>query len=530
MNRLMPELLVVLAISGLLTSGFAFAAKVTGPVTCVPAGQEDLSKAWVNCTPFPGDIFTPPALQLPQTSHRFEINELGQAVISDEPLSKFGYIEEEFFLEGMAQTYTSAVPLSSDGFWNVEKVGDSEAPYKIRILVQRPVKPQKFNGTVVLEYSHPAIGGIDFGWTFMKDEILDGGYAHVVVSPVAGTGEELFFINILDPERYASLVHPGELDYGWDIFTQAAKEIRNPSPGSVDPMGGLEVERIIATGHSFGAAALKTYINAVQPLENAFDGFLPTDFGAGGLPLNFFSEMIFVPFINNIRTDLVDTKVIRLNTEWSLLDAEPFLNQFGTLNRQDDTLGLANDMYRGYEFSGGAHVPRNAFANYGYFVGTPIDEAIVYQDCLTEGNDGIAHNYVHNAVLFRLNEWIKTGEPAPVVPRMPVIEIAPGDFDFDRDGVGNALGGIRPPAIDVPIARYDGRWRADPTPAEGDSCNQSAVKVPLDQATLDALYPTHGSYASQVAQSATDMKQNGFLRPYDFVKIQQEAAGSAIGK
>lgn len=550
MKRLNSDLLLALAMSALLMLGPASAATVTGPVTCVPEGKEDPNQAWVVCTPA-DDLaagFIP--LPIPHNSLRYEIISEGVAAISDKSLSKpsikTDYVEEEFFIEGTAEMFTSATPLTADGMWNVQKASGGAAPYKIRILVRRPADPNKFNGTVVLEFGH--VSNSEYGFVFMRDEIFNGGYAYVLVSPLAGAGNgQVDGLKFYDPTRYASLHVPGIwVDYGYDMFTQAAKEIRNPSPGSVDPMGGLQVERIIATGHSYGAQVLGTYVNAVQPLEGLIDGFLPTDI-AGSFSLNI-SEGIFTPpypFYNKIRSDLSNAKVIRLNSEWSLMDnavpdsnnvpEQPFLGiEWGTRVRQPDS-----DSYRGYEYSGGAHVNRDHYTRFGYVGWNSLQDTIdflLFGTCLTEGNDGIATNQVHNAVLYQLNEWIRTGNPAPASVQMPivVVDAVNGYVDFERDAVGNPLGGIRPVAIDVPIARYDGRWEADPSPSllpifDG-SCNQSGVKVPLDQAKLDELYKNHGDYVFKVVSSARDLESTGFLRPYDEKKIVDAAAQSDIGK
>ncbi len=65
-------------------------------------------------------------------------------------ISAFGYVEEEFFVSGSATSYTSAVPLTQDGFWNAVPGGFNE-PYTTRIVVRRPSNPASFNGVVVVE-------------------------------------------------------------------------------------------------------------------------------------------------------------------------------------------------------------------------------------------------------------------------------------------------------------------------------------------------------------------------------------------
>ena len=52
---------------------------------------------------------------------------------------------------------------------------------------------------------------------------------------------------------------------------------------------------------------------------------------------------------------------------------------------------------------------------------------------------------------------------------------------------------------------------------------------PFDAATLDALYPNHESYVSQVVQSANDLKAQGLLLQQDAVTIKNAAAQSEIG-
>ncbi len=39
-------------------------------------------------------------------------------------------------------------------------------------------------------------------------------------------------------------------------------------------LGGLTADRVIATGESQSAGRMVTYINAVQPIENVYDGFM----------------------------------------------------------------------------------------------------------------------------------------------------------------------------------------------------------------------------------------------------------------
>jgi Alpha/beta hydrolase domain len=81
-----------------------------------------------------------------------------------------------------------------------------------------------------------------------------------------------------DPERYGTLDHPGD-DFSFDIFTQAAHAI---GPAI---LGGAEARKLVASGGSQSAMRLRTYANAIQPMERLFDGFVfVAAFGRGALP------------------------------------------------------------------------------------------------------------------------------------------------------------------------------------------------------------------------------------------------------
>ena len=227
-----------------------------------------------------------------------------------------------------------------------------------------------------------------------------------------------------------------------------------------------------------------------------------------------------------IRSDLNDVKVLNLPAAWDLVSAVGSVR--GVVSRQPDS-----STFRSYEFAGGAHVPRNTFPRLDLLWGTPEfygNQAVLddfYSACQSEGNDGVDMIYSHNAMLRILDTWMKTGS-APASTQLTITETAPDVYELVTDAVGNALGGIRPVSIDVPIARYDGRHLADPTELGGDSCNQSSVKESFTQEELDALYSSHGDYVSKVTQSATRLRDDGFLRQEDYLKVLRDAAKSDI--
>jgi len=78
-----------------------------------------------------------------------------------------------------------------------------------------------------------------------------------------------------------------------------------------------------------------------------------------------------------------------------------------------------------------------------------------------------------------------------------------------RDSLGNALGGVRSPALDVPTARYYARMSG---PA---ICELWGYREPFGSAQLKSLYPTHEDYVSKVRGSVAELVANRWLTARD---------------
>ncbi len=92
-----------------------------------------------------------------------------------------GYEQSEVFLSGMASAYEPTAPLGTDGKYSV--AATSTAPYTTRAVVMRPIDPDRFNGTVVVEWLNVS-GGADAGpdWILAHNELVREGFAWVGVS------------------------------------------------------------------------------------------------------------------------------------------------------------------------------------------------------------------------------------------------------------------------------------------------------------------------------------------------------------
>ena len=213
-----------------------------------------------------------------------------------EDLSDYGYVQEEFFQEGTANSYTT----TTDPPGQTGTVASSGHPYKTRIVVRRPTSARRFNGTVLLEWQNVTAGyDIDAHWGPSWKHFVDQGYAWVGVSaqrvglhgasaaPNAPADAPPPVNNGLiawSPKRYGSLdvteggkVTDDSLCY--DIFSQAAQAVRNPK--DVKLLGSLKPERIIAVGASQSAGRLSIYHNAIHPLHNAVDAYYLLVGGSG---------------------------------------------------------------------------------------------------------------------------------------------------------------------------------------------------------------------------------------------------------
>jgi hypothetical protein len=404
-------------------------------------------------------------------------------------------VAEEFFVEGRATTYVLATGTdpTPDGRW--QAVADETAPFRTRILVVRPADPARFNGTAVLSWLN-VTAGYELG-TADDDELLSG-YAWVGVSaqkvgidgfppgaaPYRGRQAPNPPLKHFDPARYGSLEHPGD-PWSFDIFTRAAMAVAPARDRTVDPMGGLDVRRLVATGASQSGARLTTYVNAVHPLVEVFDGFLITIIGGRGSPLGAnpvpaaattTAARLGVP--TRIRDD-IDVPVMILNTECEALGMFP--------SRRDD-----DDRFRFWEVAGAPHVVAVVPAE------RPegrIDNPLSYRPVAAA-----AHRHMH--------AWLSDGTPPPTQPRIRFR--SEGTPDIERDAYGNAIGGIRLPELEAPVAEYHGR---DET-AEGLGALYGWAR-PFSAEEIRSLYPSAEAYLKTWLSAVDTLVATGALRPED---------------
>jgi hypothetical protein len=447
-------------------------------------------------------------------------------------IGDLGYVAEEFFVSGTASSYAPASELGPDGRWPVTPSGTAD--YTTRIVVLTPSDPARFNGTVLVEWLNVS-GGIDAPavWMMAHREIIRAGYAYVAVSAqkvgVDGGTSMLGFDMSLknqDSTRYAPLSHPGDA-FCYDMFSQTGELAR-----SADILRGLSPEHVVALGESQSAMFLTTYVNAVDPLARVYDGFLVHSRFGPAAPLD--GESIF----DELQSGATQAVKFRPDLRVPLLVIITETDLFGGVRigycfaRQPD-----NELLRVWEIAGTAHADNYTIQVAPIDTGSAPLQAIVAAYAPTNMlmgqqldhyiNFAPQHHYVVQAAISALTTWVRTGQAAPPAPPIEMREAELPQPVLDPNGL--ALGGLRTPWVDVPIARTSGDGAWDSVPENVMSAIFGSGE-PFDEATLGRLYPGGAAEYLGVFTAALDTAiGSGFILPADRDEILELAGATYPG-
>jgi hypothetical protein len=401
---------------------------------------------------------------------------------SDAPwLARYGYVEEEFFLEGEAKRYERE---SGD-------VVDSGHAYKTRLVVRRPAEADDFNGIVALEWQNVTAGfDLDFMWSSQRRHLVDEGYAWVGISAQRVGVDAL---RAWSPKRYGSLdvTAGGEVkddSLSYDIFAQAARALRERT-GS-DPMGGLEVELVFGEGASQSAGRLVPFYNLAQPHYEPVIDVLFLAIGGGAT-----------------RTDSA-IPVFRMLTETDVLFAiargrEP----------QADT-----DLHRTWEVAGTSHSGWIGFLERQAVWRRDLGQPLPVPPCDDPAYARVPAEKVYASIHTHMTSWAREGVAPPTAPRLT----RQGD-GVARDERGNALGGIRLAEHAVPTATNSGANTGERF------CRLYGMHQPFDDATLAELYPSHADYVDQVRTVTWANVEAGYVLARDAAATEERATHSEVG-
>jgi Alpha/beta hydrolase domain len=432
--------------------------------------------------------------------------------------SELGYRETEYFISGTATSYIATDELGEDGIWSVQPA--DSAAFKTRIVVLRPENAADFNGTVVVEWFNVS-GGTDASPDLvqMHTELMREGYAWVGVSAQSvgveggdGAGYDVS-LKVIDAERYGSLNHPGD-SFSYDIYSQAAQAVRHPM--GPDPLDGLQVEYMIGVGESQSAWRMATYVNAIHPTVELFDGFLIHSRGNRSAAL---SQDPQVAVTSPGRT------LIRADFPQPVLGVETETDIFGLGSSAEPQPDAEN--FRLWEVAGNAHydaygvvkgpVDRGNDPGVAQIIETRSGDSAGIIQCQLPINDGPGH-WVLKAAIASLDHWIRTGEPA--ASAQPIARNAT-NTDLQRDRYGNAIGGVRTPHVDAPVAVLSGQGQSGTS-----FCFLFGTTALFDEATLSQLYPTREAYIDAIDTTTDRAVERGFVLPADAELIKAQARRS----
>jgi hypothetical protein len=122
-----------------------------------------------------------------------------------------------------------------------------------------------------------------------------------------------------------------------------------------------------------------------------------------------------------------------------------------------------------------------------------------------------------DAALRNLDWWVRYGVKPP---HADPIAVQNGAGVLDE--FGNVVGGLRSPYVDVPTST----WFGNSTGAS--FCIIAGHEVPLDAATVQRLYPTHGAYVRAVARDTAKLVAGRYITAYDGLDLIREAAQADV--
>jgi hypothetical protein len=430
-------------------------------------------------------------------------------------LADYGYAEEEYFLSGTANVY------EYDASGTKVAVKTPDVPYTTVILVRRPVDTRRFSGRVQLEMAHPQSGLTTQGWAHNYKMFMADGDAWVRVTTVRGgpTGSSIAVAKQYDPARYAALDVP-EDGLNWDIIGQIGELLKtNASSG---PLAGYRVKQIFMQGFSGAGAIVQIWINDFSRVlrqsngQSIMDGYMVGE--PSGYPLINSGAQPIPPDDPRQKVIPPGVPVVKLHTRPEPAD-----------ERRPDSDTPA-DRYRTYEVSGAAH--SDDYTNPLKFPtrvqeqGTQwANETIFPFKCQYAMNNFPFENQWNLAIKV-IEKWASEPASGPGhtwnPPHGQRIKVNP-DGTIVKDAFGNDAGGVRSPAVDVPIATY---YDTNvPLPGDRGFCSNTTVGhvEPFTAAKLKALYPTHADYVRKVRADALKLQRQGFLLPLD-VELTIKAA------
>jgi hypothetical protein len=459
-------------------------------------------------------------------------------------LDEIEYEEHEYFFSGVSSVYRY------DSSWRVE-LSQQSVPYTVQVMIRQPKDRSRFSGNVIVE---PAHSGGSVVWGMCWDFFTANGDVWV--------GMIVNALNIQQPQqanphRYAPLNLSDE-GLKWEILAQAAALFKkNEAPS---PLSGWNVKRAYMAGGSGTGNLILVYLGEgfherfrMEGGEAVFDGYLPYishstlawyrlsspdrggPYGYGEL-MPHPSEQ---PPFDDVRRVVGphDVPVIQMITEAEVIiplnsDVRQSVINMYIHYAQGPTAGErlryrrpdsddVGDRYRLYEIAGPGHsgMPDEVTSR----VYRAVEAASLYRDRnlfpnLAKPVSDFPSRYFLCGAWRNLYRWVDEGV-AP--PRANRIEIDEENLSIVRDEHGNALGGVRSPLLDVPVATYTG---------VNDGSVMVGAKEAFEAKKVRDLYGDHANYVREYSRRADEILAEGWITSLhiDSLKAHAERASASF--
>ncbi len=440
------------------------------------------------------------------------------------------YTLEEHFMAGASTVYTyNEVPVPGEIV-----VRETGVPYKTRILIRKPTDPADFTGTVVVEWLN-STAGFDTApvWHASAEYFTRKGWIYVGVTNSNQSTDHLvagcLLLGLLPPAtcgtRYTSLSIPKN-GAAFEMVSQIANLLKTESaPNPLFP--DYPVERLYHSGQSQQGGSMVTYATAFHFAPN--DGYFVQAAGSarainfetpceqGGAP----AYPACTPTLQGddrlVATD-VGVPVFRVQTETDMGGV------LANNRRQSD-----DTMFRYYETAGTSHVTVHKGAALIPKGVLSFEDPLFLEEACAFGVNTLADgpvfgSYLYNAMWENLEaQAVDATSP----PSGDLLATTVGN-ELDRDVFGNVLGGIRLPAIDLPLATYGPHNSINPNlvggllePIGGLFCVLAGTDIPFDEATISATYPDFELYVNEYNQKIDELQAGRFLLAEDAAKLRR---------
>lgn len=465
------------------------------------------ASAFAEVPRMPTAIAVPPSGQLPLSSAR-------RTGTEHSDLDRYGYVEEEFYLQGIAPAITAAgTPLL-------------EAPYTTRILIRKPADPARFNGTVVIE-PFSWFGERAAGWILTRDYLLRRGYVYVGYTlninqpPVdpkftsetpAAEAEQIAqygrivnfeFMRRFDYARYAPLgayYDPQRFTRGnapdpfapqsQGIGAQLALLLKSNAPQG--PLAGLDVQRVYVDSWAVTAQVWMDYLDQGRHQQWRMpDG----------------RALIDAYMTGRMAYGEVGGDSVRVPRQ--MPEGVPFVTVYSQSELMHDVIeGIPlppdtdSPQQRYYEVTGMPHLRlADLGTEHTEHLAADIDKGDDPR-CRTLYDEPV--ELVVSALLDGMDRWVREGKPMPKAARVA----REGKAAVRDPATGNLQGGVRPPWIQVPSATYL-------TDQETGCGLIYDTKVAYSRDTLRQRYGSFSHYQQAFEDAKGASIEQGYLLPED---------------